>query len=270
MEILYILAAVVLLPIVGAGLRWLRTRELPAACLQQAIGGLFGRSNSAADYLLGLLAVLGSGLAIGGLIAGADVLSVALLLEMGALATALPALLDTRTWVQLAGARRLQFTLSYNLAYVIAIVALIVVAGQLSLAAVTVWPNGALRIAVHLVALLAVIIVLPAKLEAHPFAVAADAEAIGGRNPAADAAALGRLAREGGLVIFVAALILPTPGTWWGQVLITAALATMLTLLVRFFSNSISVRLRPDQSFDFYRLYGLILTLLLIVGTLLS
>ncbi len=269
MEILYTFAALILLPVVGAGLRWLRTREgTPQASLRQAVAALFGTSGTPADYLLGLLGWLGPGLAIGGLLAGADLISVALLLELGAIAAAMRDLLDNRTWAQLAGARRLQFALFHNLAYIVALVALIALAGRLDLASVAVWPSSTLRLAVHGLALFAILLALPAKLEAHPFTVSADAEAIAGLRPLATTAGVGRLAREAALLLFFAALLLPSPGSLIEQVVIIAALTLLLTIIVRFFSLSISVRLRPDKAYDFYWLYGLALAATLVVGTL--
>ncbi len=269
MEILYTFAALILLPLVGAGLRWLRTREgTPQSSLRLAINGLFSISNTPAEYLLGLLGWLGPGLAIGGLLAGADLISVALLLELGMVAAGLRDLLDSRTWAQLAGARRLQFALFHNLAYIVALVALIALAGRIDLASVALWPSNALPLATHGLALLAILIALPAKLEAHPFTVSADPESIVGLRPLATSAGVGRLAREAGLLIFAAALLLPSPGNIIGQVAIVALLTLLLTLLVRFFSLSISVRLRPDQAYDFYWLYGLALAALIMVGTI--
>lgn len=268
MEIFYVVAAIVLLPIVGAGLRWLRSRgAMPQTLLQQALGGLTGAGN-AADYLLGLLGWLGPGLAIGGLLAGADVLSVALLLELGGVAAAMLNLLQGRTWTQVAGAQRLQFTFFQNLGYFVALVALIAQAGRLDLTTVALWPAGAIKLAVHILALLTIVLALPAKLGAHPFEVAASAEAISKQNPLTSPNALGNLAREGGLLIFVATLLLPSPGGVIAQAAIVALITIILALLVRFFSLSISVRLRPDQAYDFYWLYGLALGAVLIIGTI--
>lgn len=269
MEILYTFAALILLPVAGAVLRWLRTREgTPQASLRLSVATLFAPNSTPADYLLGLLGWLGPELALGGLLAGADLISVALLLELGLVAAAMRDLLDSRTWAQLAGARRLQFALFHNLAYIVALVALIALAGRMDLASVALWPSNALAMATHGLALLAILVALPAKLEAHPFTVSADAEAIAGLRPLATTAGVGRLAREAALLIFFAALLLPSPGSLIGQVAIVAVLALVLTLIVRFFSLSISVRLRPDQAYDFYWLYGLALAALLMVGTL--
>ncbi|PZR97651.1 MAG: hypothetical protein DLM69_09455 [Candidatus Chloroheliales bacterium] len=270
MEIFYTFAALILLPVVGAGLRWLRTREdTPQATLRQAVAAIIAPSTPT-DYLLGLLGWLGPGLAIGGLLGGADVISVALLLETGAVAAAMSSLLDGRTWAQLAGARRLQFALFHNLSYFAALVTMVALAGRLDLASIAVWPGGALRLATHGLALLAILLALPAKLEAHPFEVSADAEAISKLNPLASPMGVGRMAREAGLLIFIAALLLPSPGSLTGQIVLVTIITLLLTLLVRTFSQSISVRLRPDQAYDFYWLYGLALALTLIVGTIVA
>jgi formate hydrogenlyase subunit 4 len=270
MEILYTFAALILLPLVGAALHWLRTREqTPQANLQQALAALIAPSPPA-DYLLGLLGWLGPGLALGGLLGGADVISVALLLELGAVAAAMSGLLDSRTWAQLAGARRLQFALFHNLSYFIALVTLIALAGRLDLPSIAVWPGGALRLVTHGLALFVILVALPAKLEAHPFEVSADAEAISKLNPLASAMGVGRLAHEAGLLIFVAELLLPSPGSQIGQIVLVAVITLLLTLVVRFFSQSISARLRPDQAYDFYWLYGLALAVTLIVGTVVA
>ncbi len=268
MEIAYTIAALVLLPLIGAGLRWLRSGVNPTALLRPAGAGLM--QADATTRLLGLLGWLGAGLAGGSLLIGGGIVTAALLLELGPLATAISLLLAGGTWVQVAGARRVQFAFFANLSYIVGLVALIALAGSDRLAAVAVWPSDSGRLAVHLLALLALLFAVPAKLLVHPFAVAADAEAMAALEPLATSHAIAGLAYEGGLLLFVAALLLPSWGGDGGQVAVAALGVVVLALAMRLLASRISVRMRPDQAYAFYARYGLAVAAATILGTLVT
>jgi len=269
---IYLLLLLVLLPLAGGLLRWLRLRlaEQPVSLRGEwrAAFAWLRASFSAAEVLGGLLGWFGAAFACASLLQG-DLLTAALALEAAPLGIVLVALLAGDPWAQVGGARRLQLYAIASLGYFAALAALL--QGGLRWEQAVGWDSRPLATLVRGLAAVLLLLALPGRLAAHPFAVGEDAERLAGRRAEATPAVLALLSWEAALPLFTATLMLPPLlGGVPVQVAAVVGLAGLLTVAVGFVSRRSSVQARPATAAAFYLRYNLSLAALLFVATLVS
>lgn len=186
-----------------------------------------------------------------------DLILVVYLLEMPAICLVLAGYASRSLYGQVSASREAVLLLGYNLPFLAAVIALAVQAGSFNLAKIALAPWTP----VHLLAAIAFLISVPARIRCNPFSIPnAEQEIVAGSTTEFNGLplALFELAHGVelvGLVGLFAVLFFPTIisgglGLLW-YVLISIALIILVTVLA-----VSTARLRLNQAFRFYWLWG--------------
>lgn len=188
------------------------------------------------------------------------------LMEMPALCEVLAGFITRSPYGQVGASREAMMSLAYNLPFLAAVIALAVRAGSFSLSALASMPLSW----VHLVAALALLLALPARLKTNPFSIAnAEQEVIAGayteyNGPSLALFELSHTIELVAMLSLCAALFLaPLGGGWLAWVvylLISLALVALVTVL-----GAATARLKLNQAFKFYWSWGAAAALLALI-----
>lgn len=181
------------------------------------------------------------------------------LIEVGPLLVVLGGFASRSLWGGLGAAREATMTAAYNLPFLTALVALAYSSG-LSLNGIAItasWP-------VRVLALVAILICLPAKLHLNPFSIAgAEQEIYAGATTEYDGPrlAMWELAHGlewAGLVGLVAALCLPVPGVAWPVRVLVFLLVSLVVVVLLSVVAASTARLKIAQAARWFWLWALI------------
>ncbi|TLN28340.1 NADH-quinone oxidoreductase subunit H, partial [bacterium] len=186
-----------------------------------------------------------------------DLILVVYLMEMPAFCLVLAGYASRSLYGQVSASREAVLLLGYNLPFLAAVVALAVQAGSFNLADIAAAPWTP----VHLLAAIAFLIAVPARMRSNPFSIPnAEQEIVAGATIEFNGLPLALFELAHGLelvglvglfaVLFFPAILSGGLGLVW-YVLISLALVVLVTVLA-----VSTARLRLNQAFRFYWLWG--------------
>lgn len=200
-----------------------------------------------------------------------DLILLLYLLEMPALCDALAGFITRSLYGQIGSVREMILSLGYNLPFLTALIALALQAGQFSLRALTSAPLGL----VHVLAALAILLAIPARLKTNPFSIPnAESEIVAGVHVEYNGLplALFELSHALELValtgLFAMLFVNRLPAPAWGAlayVLIGGLLVALTSLLA-----SATARLKVQHALRFYWTWGALSAVLALAAALLA
>jgi len=186
-----------------------------------------------------------------------DVVVLLYLLEVPALCDVIAGYSTRSLYGEVSAAREAILSLGYNLPFLAAVIALAVQGESFCLRDLVAAPIGP----AHVVAGLAFLMAIPARLKSNPFSIPnAEQEVVGGTHTEFNGAPLALLELTHGLEVvalagFFAALFLPatlSPAWAWGlYLLVSLAVVVLVTVLA-----ASTARLKVHQAFRFYWTWG--------------
>lgn len=188
---------------------------------------------------------------------GGDLILLLYLFEVPALCSVLAGYGSRSIYGQVGAAREAVFTLGFNLPFLAAVIALAAQARSFSLASIVALPLGP----VHLLAAIAFLLALPARLKSNPFSIAnAEQEILAGALTEYNAAPLAWFELAHGLelvalVQLFGVLFLPRLGHAAADAVLYLLAGLALVGLVTVLATA-TARLRIQQAFRFYWRWG--------------
>ena len=195
-----------------------------------------------------------------------DLIVILFLLEVPALCEVLAGFSTRSPYGQVGAAREAMMSLSYNLPFLTALIALAVNAGSFNLDVIAAMPLGW----VHLVAALALLVALPARLKSNPFSIPnAEQEVVAGPHTEFNglSLALFELSHALELVVMVglfAALFLSPLAGGLGALILYLLLSFALIVVVTVLGTA-TARLKLNQAFQFYWSWGAAAAILVLI-----
>jgi len=195
-----------------------------------------------------------------------DLIVVIFLLEVPALCEVLAGFSTRSPYGQVGAAREAMMSLSYNLPFLTALIALAIRAGSFSLDAMAAAPLGW----VHLVAALALLVALPARLKSNPFSIPnAEQELVAGSYTEFNGLSLalfelGHALELVAMISLFAALFLSPLGGGLVALIVYLLLCFALVVLVTVLGTA-TARLKLNQAFRFYWSWGAAAAILVLI-----
>jgi NADH-quinone oxidoreductase subunit H len=196
-----------------------------------------------------------------------DLIVLLYLLEMPALCEVLAGFITRSPYGQVGAAREAMMSLSYNLPFLAAVIALAMRAGSFSLTALATVPLSW----AHLIAALAFFLALPARLKSNPFSIPnAEQELVAGTHTEFNGLPLAifELSHALELVAMISlfAAVFLTPlvgglGAWVLYLLLSLALVVIVTVV-----STATARLKLNQAFGFYWSWGAAVAVLVLIA----
>jgi NADH-quinone oxidoreductase subunit H len=188
------------------------------------------------------------------------------LLEMPALCEVLAGYTTRSPYGQVGATREAMMSLAYNLPFLAALIALAMRAGSYSLTALSAAPLSW----THLVAALAILLALPARLKSNPFSIPnAEQEIVAGARTEYNGLPLALFELSHGLelvalVSLFAALFLSPLGGGWAAGLVYLLICLALVVLVTVVATA-TARLKLNQAFRLFWSWGAALAVVVLI-----